>query len=85
MAGTAISIFAVTAVHGFPRVPLAAALYADAVIGLCWLVAAVLLLRRPPPDSPGGDASGPGHHRAVRFSTDREPLARSHWGSRYRL
>ncbi|MFF9350129.1 hypothetical protein [Streptomyces sp. NPDC014734] len=83
-AGTGVSALAVAAVHGASRLPLAIVLYADGVIGLCWLVVTVLLLRRRRPYAAGVEASGPGPHRAVRFSVDGEPLARSHWGSRYR-
>ncbi|WP_157855797.1 hypothetical protein [Streptomyces aureocirculatus] len=83
-ADTGVSILAVTAVHGVAHLPFAIAVYVDAVVGLCWFLVAALLLRRLSPDSPVDDASGSGRERAVRFSTESEPLARSHWGSRYR-
>ncbi|MFG2525424.1 hypothetical protein [Streptomyces sp. NPDC048527] len=48
---TGLAAVSATAVYGAP-----AAVYADAVIGLCWLIAAALLLRRRrPPDPPGDD------------------------------
>ncbi|MFF1690629.1 hypothetical protein [Streptomyces sp. NPDC058254] len=77
---TGLAALSATAVYGAP-----AAVYADAVIGLCWLIAGALLLRgRRPPDPPGDDTPGPRHHHAVRYSTDGEPLARSHWNTRHR-
>ncbi|MCX4735919.1 hypothetical protein [Streptomyces sp. NBC_01363] len=85
MAGTGLAALAVAAVHNLTAPPLAVVVYADVVTGLCWLVAAFLLLRgHRSPDSPGDNAPGPRHHRAVRFSTDGEPVARSHWNSRHR-
>jgi uncharacterized membrane protein len=85
-AGTGFAALAVGAVHGIAAPPLAVVVYADVVIGLCWLVVAFLLLRgrRWSPGAAGGDATGPRHHRAVRFSTDGEPVARSHWNTRRR-
>ncbi|MFE6666098.1 hypothetical protein ACFVFH_21390 [Streptomyces sp. NPDC057697] len=85
-AGSGLAALAVVAVHGVGAPPLAVLVYADAVIGLSWLLAAFLLLRglRPSPVSPGDDAPGPRHHHAVRFSADGEPAARSHWTARHR-
>ncbi|MFJ6615014.1 hypothetical protein ACIQPT_32610 [Streptomyces sp. NPDC091289] len=87
--GAGLSALAVIAVHGAATLPLAVAVYADVVLGLCWLAAATLLLRsRRAPDTGantgGEDAPGPRDHRAVRYSTDGEPLARSHRGTRHR-
>ncbi|MFH8796074.1 hypothetical protein [Streptomyces sp. NPDC017941] len=72
------------AVHGVAHLPFAMALYADVVVGLCWFVVATLLLRHRHPDPLVDDTPGAGRRRAVRFTTGSEPLARSHWGSRYR-
>ncbi|MFJ7199488.1 MULTISPECIES: hypothetical protein [unclassified Streptomyces] len=84
-AGTGLAALAVAAVHNIAAPPLAVTVYADAVVGLSWLIAAFLLLRgQRSPDAPGDHAPGPLHHRAVRFSTDGEPVARSHWNSRHR-
>ncbi|MGY3063053.1 hypothetical protein ACVWZD_007351 [Streptomyces sp. TE3672] len=83
-AGIGLSAVAVTAVHG-AALPLAVTVYADAVIGLCWLIVLCLLLgNRRSPDAPGDNAPGPRRHRAVRYSTDGEPVARSHWNTRHR-
>ncbi|MFJ1882490.1 hypothetical protein [Streptomyces sp. NPDC088137] len=83
-AGIGLSAVAVTAVHG-AALPLAVTVYADAVIGLCWLIVLGLLLgNRRSPDAPGDSTPGPRHHRAVRYSTDGEPVARSHWNTRHR-
>ncbi|MFB7918509.1 hypothetical protein [Streptomyces sp. NPDC056061] len=82
--GTGVSVLAMAAVHGATHLPLPIALYADGVIGVCWLFVTVPLLRRRSPDAPDGEAHGSGLHRAVRFSVDGEPLARSHWGDRHR-
>ncbi|MGW1408629.1 hypothetical protein [Streptomyces sp. NPDC002403] len=85
MAGTGLAALAAAAVHDIAAPPLAVTVYADAVIGLSWLVVVLLLLRgHRSPDAPGDHAAGPRHHRAVRFSTDGEPVARSHWNSRHR-
>ncbi|MFE7620376.1 hypothetical protein [Streptomyces sp. NPDC057496] len=85
VAGAGPAILVMAAVHDAAALPFAAVVYADVVVGLGWLVAAVLLLRRrDTADAPGGDVSGPRHHRAVRCSTDGEPLARSHRGTRHR-
>ncbi|MDK0523649.1 hypothetical protein [Streptomyces sp. ML-6] len=84
VAGAGLAVLGMAVVHG-AALPFAAVVYADVVVGLGWLVLAVLLLRRrDTTDVPGGDASGPRHHRAVRCSTDGEPLARSHRGTRHR-
>ncbi|MEU4175643.1 hypothetical protein [Streptomyces sp. NPDC026589] len=87
--GAGLSALAATAVHGAGTVPLALAVYADVVLGLCWLVVATLLLRgRRVPDTgaeaDSEDAPGPRDHHAVRYSTDGEPRARSHWGTGHR-
>ncbi|MGW2181901.1 hypothetical protein ACWCXX_28165 [Streptomyces sp. NPDC001732] len=84
--GTGLAALGVAAVHGATTLPFAAVVYADVVIGLGWLVGAALLLRRRgTTDAPDdATASGPRHHRAVRCSTDGEPLARSHGGTRHR-
>lgn len=84
-AGIGLSALAVTAVHG-AALPLAVTVYADAVIGLCWLVVVGLLLgNRRSPDAPGDSAPDPRRrHRAVRYSTEGEPVARSHWNTRHR-
>jgi hypothetical protein len=85
MAEIGLAAAAVAAVHNIAAPPLAVTVYADAVIGLSWLIAALLLLRgHRSPDAPGGYSPGPRHHRAVRFSTEGEPVARSHWNSRRR-
>ncbi|MFD7496475.1 hypothetical protein ACFV8T_29510 [Streptomyces sp. NPDC059832] len=84
-AGIGLSALAVTAVHGAAALPLAVTVYADAVIGLCWLIVTGLLLRsRRSPDAPGDNAPGPRHHRAVRYSTDGELVARSRWNTHHR-
>ncbi|MEU2671477.1 hypothetical protein ABZ622_21905 [Streptomyces sp. NPDC007164] len=80
--GVGLAGLAIVAVHR-AALPLGFVVYADAVIVLCWLVVAVLLFReRRVPDAPVDDA-GNRHHQAVRYSTDSEPLARSHWGTRH--
>lgn len=88
--GAGLLVLAATAVHDAATLPLAVAVYADVVLGLCWLIAARLLLRRRRDPDTGAntgsaDAPGPRRHRAVRYSTDGEPLARSRWGTRHRL
>ncbi|WP_282697116.1 hypothetical protein [Streptomyces sp. CC208A] len=82
LTGAGLTGLAVVAVHS-ARFPLAVVVYADAAIGLGWLLLAGLLLRRrerPAPD----DASGAGgkHHQAVRYTVEGEPSARSHYGRR---
>ncbi|MGA4844480.1 hypothetical protein [Streptomyces sp. G45] len=83
-AATAVLALAVTAVHGVAEPRGAVALYADGLLALYWVVVAVLLLRRKAPGGCGGDASASCRQRAVRFSTEGEPLARTHWAGRYR-
>ncbi|MFI1932931.1 hypothetical protein [Streptomyces sp. NPDC020330] len=86
--GAGLSVLAATAAHGAATLPFAVVVYVDAVLGLCWLVAVTLLLRgraaNSGADTDGGDAPGPRDHRAVRYSTDSEPLARSRGGTRHR-
>lgn len=82
-AGTGLAALAAAAVHGLADPPPAVTVYADAVIVLSWIVAVLLLLGgHRSPEAPGDSAPGPRHHRAVRFSTDGEPVARSRWNSR---
>ncbi|MFF8714555.1 hypothetical protein ACF07T_24410 [Streptomyces sp. NPDC015184] len=83
VAGAGLAVLVMAAVHA-ATLPFAAAVYADVSVGLCWLVVAVLLLRRRDTTDAPGDTSGPRHHRAVRCSTDGEPLARPHRGTRHR-
>ncbi|MFJ2895072.1 hypothetical protein ACIO87_09320 [Streptomyces sp. NPDC087218] len=84
-AGAGLAVLVMAAVHAAAVLPFAAVVYADVSVGLCWLVVALLLLRRrDTADAPGGDASGPRHHPAVRCPTDGEPLARPHRGTRHR-
>ncbi|MEV7085467.1 hypothetical protein AB0O07_06090 [Streptomyces sp. NPDC093085] len=79
-AGAACSALVVTAVHTLASLPLPVALYVDGVVGVCWLVAAVLLLDCVgEPEAVRGEVPGPRRHSAVRYSTDSDPVARSHW------
>ncbi|TXS71565.1 hypothetical protein [Streptomyces sp. sk2.1] len=84
VAGAGLAVLVMAAVHAAAVLPFAAAVYADVSVGLCWLVVAVLFLRRRDTTDVPGDTSGPRHHRAVRCSTDGEPLARPHRGTRHR-
>ncbi|WP_405708436.1 MULTISPECIES: hypothetical protein [unclassified Streptomyces] len=81
--GGGLAGLATLAVHR-AGLPLGLVVYADTAIVLCWLVVTVLLFRgRRIPDSPVDDTGGR-HHQAVRYSTDGEPRARSHRGTRHR-
>ncbi|MFG2517924.1 hypothetical protein [Streptomyces sp. NPDC048527] len=80
-----LSVLAVTAVHGILDATFVVKLVADALVGLCWLLAAPFLLLRLAPDAEGGsdaavpDAGAPLQHTAVRFRVDEDSRARSHW------